>query len=262
MLLKWIINPDNGCVVHISLGNIHMNVLGWGTETSDRYSFFSQDKLKDTKVKILKKHIKYDDRHIRSRFILELRESLIELILEDTIQKLNIKRHYRLKMLQDGFLSDFVVRAVFNVNNINWAEIARTRYAHLNTNLYYEFPVTNIKLRTQFGFIESEVYKFIAPSNFVLVSYIRDEPPDKWVVHHRLLSSQDDEVLFQIYKFTFNSKVFPFIKWSWIKQHFWLLNERKLSKIPFTFQTSSNSFLKKGDKLDIYSIIRFLPITN
>lgn len=48
----------------------------------------------------------------------------------------------------------------------------------------------------------------------------------------------------------------PLLKWLWFREKFWLYNEEKNSKLPFTFQVATNIF-PKGEKLEMVSNLIF-----
>ena len=253
--LNWKVNKENGCVEILRIDNNDIRIWGWGVETADRYSFFSQDKLGGIKVKLLDKKIEITDENINSFFVVKLKKILLKITLEDKIEESQIKRRYVLESLTDGYLSDFVTRAVFDKKLVDKANIGGRIFEFYGLNLYRQYPTNKVLLNTKLGDIELVTKTPHYYSNFNLLSYVRDEPPNKWVIHHRLLSGCNQHLLLQFYKFVLNEQFCPLLRWKKFVEKFWLYSEEKNSRLPFTFQTASYSFLSKGDKLEMLSSI-------
>jgi len=255
--LQWEVNPINGCVTCIKMSGIHISIMGWGTELSDRYSFFSQEKLGGKNSQIIDKKITIEKESITSNFVLKFKTAFVRISLNDKIEQSRIQRKYILETLEDSYLADFVIRTVFPKDIITKVFIMDKKFDFQSSNLYRQYKTDAAILETQRGLIESRVQIPISQPKFDLVTYVRDEPPDKWVVHHRLLSSKQQLPVLQCYKFIINERLCPLLRWHWFREKFWLYSEEKNNKLPFTFQVATNSFLPKGEKLEMFSTLIF-----
>lgn len=255
--LKWQVNQKNGCVEMLKIDNNEIRIGGWGVEASDRYSFFSQDKLGGTQVKLLEKKIEITDSKIHSFFIVKLKKILLKITLEDEIENLQIIRKYVLESLNCGYLSDFVTRIILDKQFVKRVNIAGENFQFQGSNLYRQYLTNEVFLETALGNVKLFTKASQPLPGFELLSYVRDEPPNKWVIHHRLLASKEGVPLLQFYKCTLDSKWCPLLKLKSFKEKFWLYSEEKNSRLPFTFQVGSYSFLSKGDKLEMFSTIIF-----
>lgn len=259
-ILSWQVNKENGCVEKLKIGNKEIQMLGWGTETSDRFSFFSQEKLGGTGIKLLEKTIDITDNKIHSFFVVKLKRILLKITLEDKIENLRIIRKYVLESLNSGYLSDFVTRIVLDKQFVKRINIAEKNFQFQGSNLYRQYLTNEVFLETVLGNVKLFTKAPQPLRGFELLSYVRDEPPNKWVIHHRLLASKEATPLLQFYKYTLDSKRCPLLRLKSFKEKFWLYSEEKNSRLPFTFQVGSHSLLSKGEKLEMFSTVIFETI--
>lgn len=256
-IIKWKVNENNGCVEYLYIGNKRIAILGWGTETSDRYSFFSQDLLGGRNCQILYKKIERGDTYINSKFIIKLKKITLDINCDDELLNSQIRRIYKLRALEQGYLADFVIRAVFSKDFIKHMIIDRKIFSHQCSNIYRQYPLTLVNARSNIGMITFQLENWSQDKRFDILSYIRDEPQDKWVIHHRLLANKSQLLLLQLYKLTISQKYCPLLKTPFFRDKFWLYSEVRNNKLPFTFQVGSYSKLEEGEELMMVSKIIF-----
>jgi len=240
-----------------------MNILGWGFELGNWYSCFYQEKLAGVSSAVAFKKVNVQKNGVEAEFYIKLKKGKFKVnIKEKILKKCTIVREYTLEALEKSYIGDFVVRSVFLAEDIKEINFAKQNFIHYGNNIYYTQNVRTIILKTEFFDIESSVIEVLAPARMELVTYLRDEPPNKWVIHHRLLAKECEEHVLRIYKIVVDEKIFPLLRIRKLRDFLWLLSERKGKKLPFTIQSSGNILLQEHEELKIKTILKLRGAKN
>jgi hypothetical protein len=85
-------------------------------------------------------------------------------------------------------IGDFVARFVFRDATSSTAEIAGRHFEHRGQNRYHQFATDTATIRDTEGAFTITTVESDLPKGMELFTYVRDEPPDTWVVHVRVLA--------------------------------------------------------------------------
>ncbi len=175
-----------------------VNIINpWGFETADSSSFFSLEKNIGWRYRILSEKYKYSSKLYSAYIMVEMKEGLWELFIDDKIIGKQIIRKVRANILEDSMFMDFVIRFRFKKDFIKNAEIANNIFYHKNSNIYHQFQEKKVILTSNIGTIKISLIDSIIPSKMAHYVYVCDTS-DEWVVHFRLLPIISDKEVIKI----------------------------------------------------------------
>ncbi|WP_336360140.1 hypothetical protein [Haladaptatus sp. ZSTT2] len=92
-------------------------------------------------------------------------------------------------------LGDFVVRFVFDANEVESISLAGERFSHQGQNRYLQFPVEKLVVNGKREQFQLSIDSVELPNGFTPVLYARDEPTGQWVIHARAIAMEGDGFL-------------------------------------------------------------------
>ena len=134
----------NGFVEELTLKDINI-ISPWGIETSDSAGFFSLNE-KGCRQEIINKQFILSKNSLLGEIEVKLPKSHWKLEINESYTKTTISRSNKLVCLEDSEFNDFVSRFRFKKEFIDYVEINGERLIHKNSNLYYQYPVRDIKI--------------------------------------------------------------------------------------------------------------------
>lgn len=167
-------------------GNLNPFPIEASFEIGDWYSFISAtssfNSTKDSQVRVP------DSSTYVLEHDIELSSGAVHLQQEETVQDASIEREISLTATEPIYLGDLVMRFVFQEEEKLKAIINGQEYEHRGSNYYYQYPVTKVQIKGSSGTFTIGLEDYEIPENMEMFMYVRDEPPDRWIVHIRALS--------------------------------------------------------------------------
>jgi len=162
-------------------------VIECGFEIGDWLSYLSagRDATKATAT-VVESDITPDRMSLSHRIRLEM--GTFELTQTERINGNTIIREFDVLPLESGFLGDFVGRFSFPDCGDAVVSIDGRNIEHTNKNRYHQYHTDRVSLSGNFGRFVVETTKAELPDGMEYVMYARDEPPDNWVIHARVLA--------------------------------------------------------------------------
>jgi hypothetical protein len=117
-----------------------------------------------------------------------LETGIFELTQTEHITGNTIYREFSVLPLEAAFLGDFVGRFSFSDCGDAVASLSGKTIEHKNRNKYHQYHTDKVSLTGDFGRFVIETTKAELPDGMEYVMYVRDEPPDTWVIHARTLA--------------------------------------------------------------------------
>jgi hypothetical protein len=241
---------ENGCIDKLLVG--HQNIIEkWGFETADSASFFSLSSG-GYRHKILEENIDIEkNSENKADLIVQMRDGKWKLGIHEKLNGNIIIRDHQLVTLEDSWFMDFVSRFQFRKEFFDKVIIAGRELRHRKTNLYYQYPVDEVKLIGKDFDIVVRVKEVVTAGKFGLNMYARDFE-DVWVVHARLMPKVWDKEVVKICRSWYN-KAIPqwmsriLLSSDKVKDYLWYRGERKQANFPLNAYALVR--LKEGEKL-------------
>ena len=251
--MKWISNKQGYPFFQILTDHTKIEPVAWGFELGDWFSFFSVFPRAGKNAKVEEESIDISETRIKCAYRIRLARGIYEVLTEDRIQGSSIFRKAELKTLESGLLGDFVIRLGLPAKKLSTGTIAAQCASHRESNEYLQHPTRSASFHypVEGLVIESEIQTVSFPPGFLTCTYIRDEPPSQWILHHRLLAGYSQ---FQAWSFSRFRILLPprFALWlGGITQRYWLRLERFGGKAFIPLQTGYLTRLTPGDNLSI-----------
>jgi hypothetical protein len=251
-LTGWERDERNGCVTRLDTEEGPIDVQSWGGEGGDWFSAWHQHRRAGTQAHVVRWElsapsprefravIEYDQPTGRFRFV------AIDRLMEDEIQ-----RDYRLEAV-DGptGVGDFVVRAAFGAREWPRGEIVGRALTHRALNELQMHPVQEARLENDKFCLVSEIVEAECPRGMQIVSYLRDQPPDRWILHHRFITTKDgsDEFVLRLRYSTWGSRRHPLLVNPLVRKLLWRWSERHWGKFGLpTVQVCGTVYLSPGE---------------
>lgn len=220
---------ERGLVKSLVCGGIRGG--DWGAETADRKSFFTLTERHrgceyETTSCIPVEHgflRRVETRMGEGRWAIDIETHVLDRIVA-------IKQS--LTCLDSSVFQDFVVRFKFSKESFATGRIGGRTIRHANTNIWYQYPVSEATLLGPNGTATIRVRHCETAGKFRQELYIRDEPAS-WIVHVRFIPLEPSD----LYWVRWGNR---FFNWSlsdttsrrilrarWIKNALWYLAERR-----------------------------------
>lgn len=251
------VNPKNGVIRKLLLEAGEISLIGGGCEFGQWYAFFSQDKLGGLKVDVTRAEFRSDAQGVQGVFEAGLPFGRYRLEFSDRLVMGALERSYQVESLDQGRLTDLVIRCAAAARDFPEGEILGRRYPHKFTNLFRLHETRRAAFQGKRLRLEFEILDSSAPRGYGEYTYVRDSKNDGWVMHHRLLARNglSDEYVLRAWRYAFSSRQSFWVKplrhvlWRVCEKHPW---------IKPTFQVGGNVFLKPGDRLTMRSRMRVM----
>lgn len=251
-LTGWERDEHNGCVTRLHTDEGPIDISSWGGEGGDWFSAWHQHRRAGTQAEVVRwdvtspsprefiTDVEYTQPTGRFRFV------AIDRLMEDEIQ-----RDYRLEALEERTgVGDFVVRAAFPGAVWPRGEITGRSLTYQARNELQMHPVREARLNNDKLCIVSEIVEAQCPRGMQIVSYLRDQPPDRWILHHRFITTKDgsDEFVLRIRYATWGSQRHPLLVNKAIRNLLWRWSERHWGKFRLpTIQVCGTVYLSPGE---------------
>jgi|Deesub1362A_J573_1020465.scaffolds.fasta_scaffold02604_6 hypothetical protein len=248
----------NNCISKVLVNG--QNIIEvWGLETADSAAFFS---LSDggCRHKILRWRSNVSDTTNEVEIDVQMHDGKWNLRIDEELIGNKILRQHTLTTLEDSWFMDFVSRFQFKKKFFEKAIINDIELIHKNTNLYYQFPVDEVKLIGKDFDVVVKVREVITSEKFKLHMYARDSG-DVWVVHARLFPYKWDKEIIKVCRSWYN-KAIPqkianiLLKVDVIRDFLWYRGERKQANFPLNAYGLVR--FEKGSKLRILTETKIL----
>ena len=179
--IRW----ERGLVKEFSTGKIRG--FNWGNETADRRSFYNPVE-NSFGVRILRDNSSSDTGENERKREVEvlMGEGHWSLSTSTTVNDHSIKISQRLTCLDSSLFQDFVMRFCFSKKSFDQALIAGKVIRHVNSNVWHQYPVTEVILQNVTTVLSIKVLGADTAGKFKQEMYVRDEP-DHWIVHARMI---------------------------------------------------------------------------
>ena len=207
--------------------------------------------------------IRCENETIRGRYRVRLSRGYYEITTNDHLDGRQLKRQYRLTSLESSMLGDFVIRVALPATNGSRGRIADRKIQHKSSNIYHQYQVSKAVIEYPNLNLGIRFYSHDGNSpGFSPWMYIRDEPPDTWVIHDRLLSEQRNNQVWSVSSMRLNAPQSIARLISPIARYFWLYKEWTgiNSLIPIHFQVGYLTSLKRDDTLIIETTIDLITL--
>lgn len=190
--MNWAVDPDSG-----SVSGVDPDVR-CGFELGDWFSFASLDSggLNATRTLCSSER---EDTIYRAKHHVSLRSGSGVLTQTEDFRDGGIDRTLKLRPTSVIDLGDLVLRFEFNAGTFPIAEIANRTFEHHGRNRYLQFDTTRVRLCGPTRDISINADALSLPDGMNLVIYVRDEPPDRWIVHVRALAHGSDRGFVRFY---------------------------------------------------------------
>jgi hypothetical protein len=185
-------DPSTACVSALRCADKEVAVCSSGCEFGDWLGFFSQAKGGGTNATVLSREVRVGPAQAAGRFVVQLPHGRWEFRGRDTVADGALLRHYELTAATESQLGDFVVRLALPKADWPLAMVGGRRRAHVGSNVMTQLPVPAAALAGRHLTLHTRIESCLAGGRWQRVTYVRDEPGGRWVVHHRLLPSRDD----------------------------------------------------------------------
>lgn len=205
-LKGWRWNKDNGLITGLLTEHGTIGIESWGCELGDWRGTFAQHRMGGLNCLLECREIACSEQEIRSVFTLRLPFGRYRVECLDELRADRILRKYLLVPLEDSKLGDFVCRLAMMAGRYPSAVIGGVRFSHANSNTKRQMLVSRARIEGNGTALSTTMTASMAAEGFSSVTYVRDERPDRWIVHHRLLATMQgsDEYVFRIWRATFH----------------------------------------------------------
>jgi hypothetical protein len=171
----------------------------------------------------------------------------------DDVTPERVHREYTLTALADGWLGDFVVRFGLPARVVTQATIGGQTITHTGQNVYHQYRVAEaaFALGDPAAGLTTRVTQHRAAASWELWTYVRDEPPDRWICHHRFLSAEQRLSMWRIWRWEFAMPAAlacrPPVRAA--AEHFHLYRERLGRRARVPIQVAYLSPVRAGEQL-------------
>ena len=171
-----------------------------GFELGDWYSFVSLDSGALDATRTLRSSERQDSFYCAEHYV-SLRSGSGIVTQTEVFRGDGIDRTLELRPAPEMEIGDFVLRFVFDADTFPVADIADQTFKHHGRNRYLQFDVERVRLwgGTREIFIDATASSL--PDAMDLVVYVRDEQPNRWVVHVRALVRHTNHGFVRLYDF-------------------------------------------------------------
>lgn len=240
----------------------------WGFEIGDWFSFvgaFGNFSWGSAGIRTEIETV--DSQSFHARYSVELAKGTLDILTRDWIEEdldgeVDIRRRYIATARKDSYVGDFVVRLECCASPGSIGRICKEVHAHKQKNVYHQRRAATAELLFPGRLRLLSSMRFPPTPDFSGWTYVRDEPPRTWVLHHRALS---DDAGCQVWSVR-RARIMvtrPFA--TLLKapaQYFWLYRERYGTSRripPFHFQSGYVSVLAAGSSLELDATVRLRP---
>lgn len=191
--MRWSVEADSGIVV------AEDPYVECSFEVGDWHSFLSLggDSLEASHTL---RHVRHHDRGFEADHDIRLKTGSAVISQRERFWNLFIERQFSLTPTSRLQLGDFVVRFVFDATEFTEASIGGNRFEHRGRNRYLQYPSRTVRLHGVGKTITITGEANGLPSGMDLMTYARDESPDRWVVHLRALVRDVDLGFLRLYR--------------------------------------------------------------
>lgn len=217
-MLDW--KVSNGVISQLHYGNDQL-IYPWGVETADSWGFFSLENGIGYRNLVSCEKFQHNSHVSSASLRVEMPEGNWELLTCDKLQKNSIERYVHLKTLSDSWFMDFVMRFRFQKKFFNYAEIAGLKIEHQNSNIYHQFQVNEATLVGNKYRMKLNIIETLYEQSFACYLYVRDYN-DEWVVHVRLLPTQNHKMIIKLCNKWTKTKPLPLLISDEILRKNWL----------------------------------------
>lgn len=204
-MLKW--NVESGVVAELSYKEKNL-ILPWGIETADAWGFFSLEKGIGYRHEILSESDYQVNSSSETKLKVQMPEGPWNLEVKNQLSEHHIVRETRLSPEGQSWHMDFVMRYRFLKENFEEALIGDQRLGHRGTNVYYQYPVKEVKLLGKHLNAHISVTDFHCPKGFKLLMYVRDYQ-NEWIVHIRFLPVTQERLVIKLCNRWYKTRPIP-----------------------------------------------------
>lgn len=190
--MDWAVDLESGSVQSID------PTIRCGFELGDWHSFASLNSGSHNATRSLRS-IERQDTSSQAQHQISLKSGSAIAIHTENFRPDGIDRTLRLLPDPTIELGDLVLRFVFDSDTFPVAEIADQRFAHSGGDRYLQFDVDKVRLCGDVWNASIHATALSLPDGMDLVIYVRDEPPDRWIVHIRALARHADQGFVRLY---------------------------------------------------------------
>lgn len=243
-MLSWEI--ENGIISNLTMGKDQL-INPWGVETADSWGFFSLEKNIGYRHFRSDEETRFDHKDSSINLKVEMPEGNWRLSSADSLKLNSIVRTVRLQTLTESWFMDFVLRFRFKKSHFDFAEIAGQKIYHQDSNVYHQYPVREVWLHGPRYRICLKMLDVLHGHQLSPYMYVRDFK-DEWVVHIRLLPSNNDRLVIKLCNQWSKTKpLSPFLneellKKAWVKKNLLYRSERQPYKNKFMRILCPNAF--------------------
>jgi len=190
--MNWEVDPESGSVSNRDLD------IQCGFELGDWYSFTSLNSGNLSGTRLLREY-DHSQSFYRADHEITLHSGSGIVTQSEEFGEHSINRTLILEPTSPIFIGDFVLRFVVDAHSYPVAQIAGKTFEHQGKNRYLQFDVAKAQLQGEQGTISFEAGNCSLPDEMSLVVYVRDQPPDQWVIHIRALARSTGEGFVRLY---------------------------------------------------------------
>lgn len=187
-ILSWSVDNNTGLVTRLDASEVSVSVASWGCEFGDWHGYFAQHGAGRVSAEVSDARVSASEKQCHAEFEVRLQSGRFLVQCVDEICEGEIHRDYRLRALGRAKIGDFVVRHACGLP-FEKAVIKGFTLDHKRRNVWHQHATSQAAVWSRALTLRSWTVKSEAPEGFDAVSYVRDEPPNVWVVHHRLLAN-------------------------------------------------------------------------
>lgn len=249
---------EKSCITKLFVNGQNIIEL-WGFETADSTAFFSLSEG-GYRHTILERKSNITDTTNKAELTVQMHDGKWNLKINEELIGNKILRQHTLTTLEDSWFMDFVSRFQFKKEFFEKVIINDIELIHRNTNIYYQYPVNQVKLVGKDFDVVVKVKEAVTTEKFKLYMYARDSG-DVWVVHARLFPEKWDREIIKICRSWYN-KAIPqkiangLLKFDAIREFLWYRGERKQAN--FLLNAFALIKLGKGEILHLSTEIEII----
>lgn len=250
--MKLGVDSVTGCVAELVVGGVQC-IHPWGFEVGNWRSFFSQQMVGGllSEPREWDVHVGPDEGRVTAKVHLAGALLAIE-SRHQLVGPCALERTLTMRAMKPSPVGDLAMRYVFRADVLPVAVSGGLRLGHQSVNRYRDLTETSISLQGPHGAVTVELTGAqVGP--FRVVTYVRDEPGGRWIVHHRLIATEAgvlvikrirDNRLWEVPPGSFLSR------WP-LRRLLWLCRERYWPRAPY--QMGANALLVPGAAVSLSS---------
>lgn len=226
--MKWKVRNNVVSELFVDDENI---ILPWGVETADSSAFFSLEDGFGYRYKVLEETKEITERSYYAKMKVKMKEGAWNLLVKEEMDSNVIRRRIEALTIEDSVFMDFVMRFRFKEDVFNSACIAGRIITHNNSNIYHQYPVSEVRLNGNKYSVIIKVEDSIVPDGFSPVMYVRDSKGE-WVVHVRMFPKTWDTEVIKLCSGFMGTQPLPnwiakmLLKIPYVRESLWYRGER------------------------------------